>query len=56
MVDEITLSDGTEISLNDGDINIFRAGDFEGESIPIKLWPELKEAIDSLINQAGRRN
>ncbi len=53
MAEEITLSDGTEVSLIDGSINIIRDGDFEGESIPIKLWPELKDAADRLISQAG---
>ena len=26
-----------------------REGDFEGESIPLELWGELKQAVDDLI-------
>lgn len=43
------LSDGTEVSIYGGLINIDREGDFEAENIPISLWNELKQAIDDLL-------
>jgi len=53
MAEKITLSDGTEVYLVYGSISIVRDGDFEGETIPLTLWPELREAVEKLINQAG---
>ena len=48
------LSDGTtEVSFDGETISIIREGDFEGESIPIKLWEELKQAVDDLLVDQG---
>lgn len=48
------LSDGTtEVSFDGESINIIREGDFEGETIPVNLWDELKQAVDDLILDQG---
>ena len=48
------LSDGaTEVSFDGETINIIMEGDFEGESIPVSLWGELKQAVDDLILDQG---
>jgi len=44
-----TLSDGTEVSILYGFLSLDKDGLFEPFTIPVAMWPELKESIDHLL-------